>query len=390
MVHMSYPSGGRVRRRRRRNPLLTVALPMAALLALAASSMAFLIDRPAQDVTTAATGPAVAPAQATHAPVSARVYDRAIVDPKPVLAPQRLDFAHNAPLAPTFGAPAVPREVQAMAAAPEIQPQSLPPTPPMRVAQADPPAVAPVPLPVPRPADLGVPRAIETAQVARAPAAGPTRSAALANAAPSRPGQPDEAANNPSFIERLFGIKKPSPPESALGYAALENGTGSIAPRARFNPSPSVSPSDGTAVYDISAQVVVMPNGERLEAHSGLGDKLDDPRFVHVRMRGATPPGTYILTEREKLFHGVRALRMTPVGGSAAIYGRDGILAHTYMLGPNGDSNGCVSFRNYDRFLQAYLRGEVKRIVVVAGRKLDMLPRVVDSPSPRQRSARST
>ena len=91
-----------------------------------------------------------------------------------------------------------------------------------------------------------------------------------------------------------------------------------------------------------------MPNGERLEAHSGLGDKLDDPRFVHVRMRGATPPGTYDLTERERLFHGVRALRLNPVGGSAAIHGRNGLLAHTYMLGPNGDSNGCVSFKNYD------------------------------------------
>lgn len=389
MVHTSYPSGGRVRRRKRRNPLLTVALPMAALLALAASPIALLIERPTQDVTVSAAGPAVTPPQEIHVPVPAKIYDRAIVDPKPTLAPQRLNFAHNAPLASAFGAPAVRREAQAVASAPEVQPQPLPPTPPMRVAQADPPVFAPVPLPVPRPADLREPRPAEPAQAARAPA-GPIRSAALASAAPSRPARPEEAANNPSFIERLFGIKKPSPPESALGYAALENGTGSIAPRARFNPSPSVSPNDGTAVYDISAQVVVMPNGERLEAHSGLGDKLDDPRFVHVRMRGSTPPGTYILTEREKLFHGVRALRMTPVGGSGAIYGRDGILAHTYMLGPNGDSNGCVSFRNYDRFLQAYLRGEVKRIVVVAGRKLDMLPRVVDSPSPRQRSARST
>jgi hypothetical protein len=43
------------------------------------------------------------------------------------------------------------------------------------------------------------------------------------------------------------------------------------------------------------------------------------------------------------------------------------LLAHTYMLGPNGDSNGCVSFKDYDRFLQAYLKGEVQRLVVVAG-----------------------
>ena len=81
-----------------------------------------------------------------------------------------------------------------------------------------------------------------------------------------------------------------------------------------------------------------MPNVERLEAHSGLGDSLDDPRFVHVRMRGATPPGTYDLTEREQLFHGVRAIRLNPVGGSAAVHGRAGLLAHTFMLGPNGQS----------------------------------------------------
>jgi hypothetical protein len=39
------------------------------------------------------------------------------------------------------------------------------------------------------------------------------------------------------------------------------------------------------------------------------------------------------------------------------------------MLGPNGDSNGCVSFRDYNKFLQAYRNGEVKRLIVVA--KLD-------------------
>ena len=94
-----------------------------------------------------------------------------------------------------------------------------------------------------------------------------------------------------------------------------------------------------TAVYDISARSVQLPNGERLEAHSGLGEHMDDPRFVHVRMRGSTPPGTYTLTERERLFHGVRAIRLNPVGGSAAIHGRDGLLAHTYMLRQPGASS---------------------------------------------------
>src|SRR3984893_6241102 len=36
-----------------------------------------------------------------------------------------------------------------------------------------------------------------------------------------------------------------------------------------------------------------------------------------------------------------------------------------YMLGPNGQSNGCVSFRDYPAFLNAFLKGEVERLVVV-------------------------
>jgi hypothetical protein len=35
------------------------------------------------------------------------------------------------------------------------------------------------------------------------------------------------------------------------------------------------------------------------------------------------------------------------------------------MLGPNGQSNGCVSFRNYPAFLNAFLKGKVNRLVVV-------------------------
>ena len=120
-----------------------------------------------------------------------------------------------------------------------------------------------------------------------------------------------------------------------------------------------------TAIYDISARTVYLPNGKRLEAHSGLGEKMDDPRHVNVRMRGATPPNVHQLTLREKLFHGVRAIRLNPVDESK-MFGRDGILAHTYMLGPNGDSNGCVSFKNYNAFLQAYKKQQVKKLVVVA------------------------
>src|SRR5438034_6203814 len=78
-------------------------------------------------------------------------------------------------------------------------------------------------------------------------------------------------------------------------------------------------------------------------------------------MHGVTPPNIYDLQLREGLFHGVRALRMIPEDEEKA-FGRSGLLAHTYMLGPNGDSNGCVSFKNYDVFLQAYLNHEIKRL----------------------------
>lgn len=35
------------------------------------------------------------------------------------------------------------------------------------------------------------------------------------------------------------------------------------------------------------------------------------------------------------------------------------------MLAKRGESNGCVVFRDYSRFLAAFKRGEVKRMVVV-------------------------
>jgi hypothetical protein len=128
---------------------------------------------------------------------------------------------------------------------------------------------------------------------------------------------------------------------------------------------PTSSYDQFTAVYDISARTVYMPDGTRLEAHSGLGERLDDPRFVGERARGATPPHLYELTMRESLFHGVQALRLNPVG-DGDVYGRAGLLAHPYMLGPNGDSNGCVSVKDYAAFLRAYQSGQVKRLAVVA------------------------
>lgn len=127
-----------------------------------------------------------------------------------------------------------------------------------------------------------------------------------------------------------------------------------------------------TAVYDIEGRVVYLPNGEKLEAHSGLGKLLDDARYVKEKGRGPTPPNVYHLVLRESLFHGVKAIRLNPVDGGK-MYGRAGMLAHPYMLGPDGQSNGCVSLQDYPKFLEAFLRGEIDRLIVV--------PKLGDAPS---------
>ncbi|MEJ0078501.1 MAG: tlde1 domain-containing protein [Alphaproteobacteria bacterium] len=202
--------------------------------------------------------------------------------------------------------------------------------------------VASVPLPAPRPAELAP---ITTASI-------PTRA-------------PHEKIATASVglgpFDQLFGKRDT---DLTMSYAPSDGGVfhnGASKPLGR-----GPTNDNFTAVYDISARVVYMPDGTVLEAHSGLRDKLDDPRYVNVKMHGATPPHTYDLIPREALFHGVEAIRMIPVGGEDAIFGRTGLLAHSYMLGPNGDSNGCVSFRDYEAFLRAYKRGVVKRLVVVA------------------------
>ncbi|ASW06140.1 DUF2778 domain-containing protein [Rhizobium sp. 11515TR] len=155
------------------------------------------------------------------------------------------------------------------------------------------------------------------------------------------------------------------PPSRVMAYADPDDS--SVRKNKPFiNPFAAISPGPGTAIYDIEAKTVYLPSGERLEAHSGLGHMRDNPRYVDRKNTGPTPPETYNLTYRESLFHGVQALRLTPANG-ARVYGRDGLLAHTYMLrGGRGESNGCVVFKDYNRFLAAFRRGEIKRLKVVS------------------------
>jgi hypothetical protein len=218
------------------------------------------------------------------------------------------------------------------------------------VATAPPPTpveVAAIPLPAARPPGL---RERVKDNIAR-------KEIAIANKAATL------TANAKSVFERLFGKPESGP---TLAYAGSDGGILASASRDKGEISLKPPFNRDTAVYDITARKVYLPDGTELEAHSGLGDKLDDPRFADVRMRGVTPPHVYDLTMRESLFHGVQALRLNPVGGEDAIHGRTGLLAHTYMLGPNGDSNGCVSFKDYNRFLRAYKNNEIKRLAVIA------------------------
>ena len=236
-----------------------------------------------------------------------------------------------------------------------------------------------VPLPPPHPLD--VPHRQAKPEIDHAPDL--TYTAKLTPAAapaspplstlPLPPKRPAERANNVPLPQsnpaKRELVRSPvgqtaSPVAAATPPPAPTSEKQVISPQVHDKSISPLDPDSRTAVYDISARTVYLPNGEKLEAHSGLGDKLDDPQYVRVRMRGPTPPNVYDLTLREKLFHGVRAIRLNPVDDNK-MFGRDGILAHSYMLGSNGQSNGCVSFKNYQKFLQAFLSGEVERLVVV-------------------------
>jgi hypothetical protein len=204
-----------------------------------------------------------------------------------------------------------------------------------RADESKPSAPAGIPLPRARPvmADLDSRSGSVTAQADNAP--GPDDRTLLQKLSDLLPGHVKLASLAPDG-----GLFRQGPDLAALGYDSL------------------------TAVYDISAHAVYLPSGLSLEAHSGMGSLKDDPEHVSVRMAGATPPAIYELKPREHLFHGVQALRMIPTEGTST-NGRSGLLTHSYMLGPDGDSNGCVSIRDYDRFLKAFNDGQINRLVVV-------------------------
>jgi Protein of unknown function (DUF2778) len=281
-----------------------------------------------------------APAGTPAAIVTSKAYV-ALLDPTYSMGFAPVPLGQSAPLASDF-APLPSSHPTTVVA--NVRPTPLPPAVPEQLAQG-------VPLPAPRPPELPAPASHDQLATSGRQLAQQDET----TVAPSAP------ADHNTFFDRLFGMRPP-PSGPMLAYANPEDGIAGEEQKGAPGPLPY---DHATAVYDISAHTVYMPDGTRLEAHSGRGDMLDDPRFVSERMRGPTPPDVYDLQLREQPFHGVQALRLIPVGNSD-VYGRAGLLAHTYMLGPNGDSFGCVSFRDYKAFLQAYMHGEVKRLSVVA------------------------
>ncbi|WP_342150344.1 DUF2778 domain-containing protein [Methylorubrum sp. SB2] len=348
-------------RRPRRRPGLAV-LAVTALSGLALAGLLRQREAPAPTETATLQAAAETPEASEALPAADLAW---MLDPNPTLdAP---GFAPRTTLSASLDTAFRPPEPVAPAPqvaelAPDIAAPAEAPAPVARPAAR---LALTVPLPVRRPAEF---RYEPREQVARLATPNPRAGTRQARES-TRQVFSAAVTDDRSFFEKLFGgASTPSQPASAntaMAYAGQDGGAAESAARRRLVPGPVAEP--GVAVYDISAATVTLPSGEVLEAHSGLGVAQDNPDYVHLRMRGATPPGVYDLREREAPFHGVRAIRLNPVGGSAAIHGRDGILAHTYMLGPSGASNGCVVFKQYDRFLRAYLRGEVRRIVVVPG-----------------------
>ncbi len=175
---------------------------------------------------------------------------------------------------------------------------------------------------------------------------------------------PFEAVLNDETLEIPLPASRPRREKQAistkLAYAAPDAGLDEVLPEAKRGPKLS----KGVAIYDITAQKVYLPDGKIMEAHSGLGSMRDNPRYIKVKARGPTPPNRYKLSMREKPFHGVPALRLTPTDWSK-MHGRNGILAHTYLRRRPGDSAGCIAFKDYYKFLEYYKKGLVKEIIVV-------------------------
>ncbi len=231
--------------------------------------------------------------------------------PEPAL-PAPYVYAPAGPLKSIFNAPAEPDY------APATQPRI---------------AVAPAPNPPPRQQAPLFPQKPSSPSVALGPSvpAPPTRPIDLNVAAPA--------------VVALAPSPTPGPEKKTDGVE--------LAPK-----PPALNQFDRfTAVYDLMAHTVFLPDGSRLEAHSGLGPL------------GTIPPMSWKRTgaRRRRMNMNSRCARACstacrrcgsiPSAGRMRSMAAPGCSPTPTCWGPDGDSNGCVSFKNYDAFLAAFQSG---------------------------------
>jgi len=110
---------------------------------------------------------------------------------------------------------------------------------------------------------------------AAAPAPRPIVNSRVAQATPKRPSEP--GFQLASAFESIVALAyAPNPSAKDSGSALKE-----FMPKAP-NPLGDIDTSR-TAIYDITSKTVYLPNGRRMEAHSGLGSYMDDPHYVNMK-----------------------------------------------------------------------------------------------------------
>jgi len=174
----------------------------------------------------------------------------------------------------------------------------------------------------------------------------------------SKPATAERRTSEPEDASPVLAYARPGDPQE--DEDGVFGGLGKLFGGSKGMPGPGSK----IAIYDISAATVHMPDGTKLEAHSGIGHRMDNPKYAYVKNLGPTPPNVYRLRMRERRFHGVEAIRMLPMD-RAAMKGRDGMLTHTRLLRRSIGSHGCVAFKDYNKFLNAFKRGKVKTLIVV-------------------------
>ncbi len=93
-----------------------------------------------------------------------------------------------------------------------------------------------------------------------------------------------QAAKQPQGRIQLASASATSFPLSYAPTDSVKNSATMGSALKEMTPKASKPRADGdrsrTAIYDITSQTVYLPNGRRLEAHSGFGDHMDDVRYV--------------------------------------------------------------------------------------------------------------